>query len=137
MIPFFVTPVSSVSYCVRDAESQSVTGMVPDHVPEMLGGEFVSFLLETLEHPPVDVSDDTGDLLLTVLLALNLQYSLPADNLLLLTLRQRDSARVFTEKVMLLFNREGQCRRWRRAWGGGAGMRVVRGCGDGWMGRAV
>ena len=75
---------------------------------EMLGGEFVSFLLETLERPPADVSEDTVDLLLTVLLALNLQYALPADNQLLLTLRERDCARVFTEKVMLLFNREGK-----------------------------
>ena len=74
----------------------------------MLGGGFVSFLLDTLEEPPPDVSEDTGDLLLTVLLALNLQYCLPAENQLLQSLTQRGSARVFTEKVMLLFNREGE-----------------------------
>ncbi|XP_037088949.1 NCK-interacting protein with SH3 domain-like [Pollicipes pollicipes] len=104
---------SSVTDDIRLSHSALLLAMIlsmgeklPHCHTEMLGIEFVTFLLSTLEQPPADVSDDTVDLLLTDLLALNLQYELPADNQLLLALRQRSNARVFTEKVMLLFNRE-------------------------------
>ncbi|XP_043219401.1 NCK-interacting protein with SH3 domain-like isoform X1 [Amphibalanus amphitrite] len=104
---------SSVTDDIRLSHSALLLSMIlcmgeklPHCHMEMLGAGFVSFLLETLERPPPEVSDDTADLLLTVLLALNLQYGSPTENQLLAALRQRDCARVFTEKVMLLFNRE-------------------------------
>ncbi|XP_063531045.1 NCK-interacting protein with SH3 domain [Cydia strobilella] len=74
---------------------------------EILGVEFAEFLLELIENPPeTDVDEQIPDLFLTLLLAYNLQFDTPLDNLLLNALESRDNAKTFCEKVLLLLNRE-------------------------------
>ncbi|XP_063378241.1 NCK-interacting protein with SH3 domain [Cydia fagiglandana] len=74
---------------------------------EILGVEFAEFLLELIENPPeTDVDEQIPDLFLTLLLAYNLQFDTPVDNLLLNALENRDNAKTFCEKVLLLLNRE-------------------------------
>ncbi|XP_021206413.1 NCK-interacting protein with SH3 domain isoform X2 [Bombyx mori] len=75
---------------------------------EQLGLEFAQFLLELLEDPPeTDVDEQIPDLFSTLLLAYNLQFENPFDNILLNALETRDMAKTFCEKVLLLLNREG------------------------------
>lgn len=70
--------------------------------------EFAQFLLELIENPPeTDVDEQIPDLFLTLLLAYNLQYDNPYENLLLNALETRDVSKTFCEKVLLLLNREG------------------------------
>ncbi|KAI8434852.1 hypothetical protein MSG28_003343 [Choristoneura fumiferana] len=74
---------------------------------EILGTEFAEFLLELIENPPeTDLDEQIPDLFLTLLLAYNLQFESPIDNLLLNALENIDNAKTFCEKVLLLLNRE-------------------------------
>ncbi|CAH2073694.1 unnamed protein product, partial [Iphiclides podalirius] len=74
---------------------------------EQLGVEFAQFLLELIENPPeTDVDEQIPDLFLTLLLAYNLQFENPYENLLLNALETQDNAKTFCEKVLLLLNRE-------------------------------
>ncbi|XP_026744474.1 NCK-interacting protein with SH3 domain isoform X2 [Trichoplusia ni] len=74
---------------------------------EQLGVEFAQFVLELIENPPeTDVDEQIPDLFLTLLLAYNLQFEDPYDNILLNGLETRDIAKTFCEKVLLLLNRE-------------------------------
>ncbi|CAH0406419.1 unnamed protein product [Chilo suppressalis] len=74
---------------------------------EQLGVEFAQFLLELIESPPeTDENEQIPDLFLTLLLAYNLQFEQPNENLLLNALETRDNAKTFCEKVLLLLNRE-------------------------------
>ncbi|XP_068629826.1 NCK-interacting protein with SH3 domain [Battus philenor] len=74
---------------------------------EQLGVEFAQFLLELIENPPeTDVDEQIPDLFLTLLLAYNLQFENPYENLLLSALESQDNAKTFCEKVLLLLNRE-------------------------------
>ncbi|XP_045785598.1 NCK-interacting protein with SH3 domain [Maniola jurtina] len=74
---------------------------------EQLGVEFAQFLLQLIENPPeTDMDEQIPDLFLTLLLAYNLQFENPAENLLLNALETIDNAKTFCEKVLLLFNRE-------------------------------
>ncbi|KAM3963164.1 NCK-interacting protein with SH3 domain [Aphomia sociella] len=74
---------------------------------EQLGIEFAQFLLELIEDPPeTDVDEQIPDLFLTLLLAYNLQFENPVDNILLNALETRDNAKTFCEKILLFLNRE-------------------------------
>ncbi|CAG9585311.1 unnamed protein product [Danaus chrysippus] len=74
---------------------------------EQLGVDFAQFLLELIENPPeTDVDEQIPDLFLTLLLAYNLQFESPFENLLLNALEVMDNAKTFCEKVLLLLNRE-------------------------------
>ncbi|CAH0721752.1 unnamed protein product, partial [Brenthis ino] len=74
---------------------------------EQLGMEFAQFLLELIENPPeTDVDEQIPDLFLTLLLAYNLQFENPFENLLLNALETMDIAKTFCEKILLLLNRE-------------------------------
>lgn len=81
-------------------------------VPEHVGSEFVSFLLAFIEEPPETDSDDIiPDTFLRVVLSYNLQFPLHSTaNLVLEALARRNNAKVFTEKILLLINREGEFR---------------------------
>lgn len=80
------------------------------NVPEHVGSEFVSFLLAFIEEPPETDSDDIiPDTFLRVVLSYNLQFPLHSTaNLVLEALARRNNAKVFTEKILLLINREGE-----------------------------
>ncbi|PSN40629.1 hypothetical protein C0J52_09234 [Blattella germanica] len=82
-------------------ESMPVT-----HV-EHLGVEFLTFLFEFIENPPeTDVNEQIPDLFLNLVLAYNLQFTSSADNIMLNALLERSIAKTFTEKILLLLNRE-------------------------------
>lgn len=79
--------------------------MCVDH----LGEEFAGFVLGNIEQPPeCDELEQLPDVFLRLLLSLNLQFQVPEENVLLLALAQRSVAQTFTEKALLLFNREGE-----------------------------
>ncbi|XP_047513038.1 NCK-interacting protein with SH3 domain isoform X2 [Pieris napi] len=74
---------------------------------DQLGVEFAQFLLELIENPPeTDVDEQIPDLFLTLLLAYNLQFENPFENMLLNALETIDNAKTFCEKILLLLNRE-------------------------------
>lgn len=71
----------------------------------------MSFLFDLIESPPdTDVEDQIPDLFLNLVLAYNLQFAPDAENVMLKALLQRTAAKTFTEKTLLLFNREGKKR---------------------------
>ncbi|XP_011305468.1 NCK-interacting protein with SH3 domain [Fopius arisanus] len=73
---------------------------------EQLGPEFISFLLELIEEPPdTDMDDQIPDLFLNLVLSYNLQFS-SSENIVLNSLKARDNAKTFTQKILLLLNRE-------------------------------
>ncbi|PSN28959.1 NCK-interacting protein, partial [Blattella germanica] len=74
---------------------------------EHLGVEFLTFLFEFIENPPeTDVNEQIPDLFLNLVLAYNLQFTSSADNIMLNALLERSIAKTFTEKILLLLNRE-------------------------------
>ena len=56
---------------------------------------------------PNDVSEQVGDVFLNVIFAFNLHFELPKENLVMQALAEVGNVKVFTEKLMLLFNRGG------------------------------
>ena len=69
----------------------------------------MEFLLDNIESPPGnDEADAVPDVFVKLLLAFNLHFELPSDNLVMSAVASRGTAKTFTEKLMLLFNREGQ-----------------------------
>ncbi|XP_046680043.1 LOW QUALITY PROTEIN: NCK-interacting protein with SH3 domain [Homalodisca vitripennis] len=75
---------------------------------EHVGSEFVTFLLAFIEEPPeTDSADVIPDTFLRVVLAYNLQFPPHSShNLVLEALARRNNAKVFTEKILLILNRE-------------------------------
>lgn len=72
-----------------------------------MGLNFLSFLLDNIEYPPdTDIDDQIPDLFLNCVLSYNLQFQEAGENLVLDALDQRDVAKTFTEKILLLLNRE-------------------------------
>lgn len=79
---------------------------------DYLGISFLSFLLNNIESPPdTDVDEQIPDLFLSLICSFNLQFDSPSENIVLTTLEERDVAKTFTEKILLLLNREGKCAR--------------------------
>lgn len=75
---------------------------------EQLGTDFIAFLLELIENPPdTDMDDQIPDLFLNLVLSYNLQFT-TSENVVLNALKQRTVAKTFTEKILLLLNREGE-----------------------------
>ena len=76
---------------------------------EHLGSDFIDFLLNHIENPPdTDVEDQVPDLFIALILSYNLQFKNSQDNVVVKSLSQRPVAKVFTEKILLLLNREGE-----------------------------
>ncbi|GLV41728.1 uncharacterized protein CBL_00341 [Carabus blaptoides fortunei] len=74
---------------------------------EQIGYDFLNFVLNAIEDPPdTDVDEQISDLFLNFVLAFNLQYSSNSHNIVLNTLAERTIAKTFTEKILLLLNRE-------------------------------
>lgn len=75
---------------------------------EQLGPDFISFLLDLIETPPdTDLEDQIPDLFINLILSYNLQFT-SSENMVLNALRERTVAKIFTEKILFLFNREGE-----------------------------
>jgi hypothetical protein len=76
-----------------------------------LGVDFMSFLFDLIESPlDTDVEEQIPDLFLNLVLAYNLQFAPDVENVMLKALLQRTLAKTFTEKSLLLLNREGKKR---------------------------
>nr|CAD7459940.1 unnamed protein product [Timema tahoe] len=72
-----------------------------------LGIDFVIFLLELVENPPdTDVEEQISDLVLNLVISYNLQFTSTAENTVVKALAQISMAKTFTEKILLLLNRE-------------------------------
>lgn len=66
------------------------------------------FILNNVESPPdTDVDEQIPDLFLNLIISYNLQFILESDNMVLKALSGRKVAKIFTEKILLLLNREG------------------------------
>lgn len=77
-------------------------------VLDLLGTSFLNFLLDMIEEPPVmDEEDQIPELFVNLILSYNLQFSIPTENVVLDAFEQRRVAKIFTEKILLLLNREG------------------------------
>lgn len=55
----------------------------------------------------MDIQDVLPDLMINLLLAINLQFDDFAENIVLHGIRQVTSGKTFTEKILILLNREG------------------------------
>ena len=75
-----------------------------DHLNET----FINFLLDGIEAPPAgEGADQIPDTFFKLILAFNLHFELPEDNIVMKVLAKRGTAKIFTEKLMLMVNREG------------------------------
>lgn len=75
-----------------------------------MGQDFLQFVLDNIEAPPdTDLDEQIPDLFLNLLIAFNLQFDEETLNPLLVALEARQSAKAFSEKILLLLNREGEC----------------------------
>ena len=73
---------------------------------EQLGQDFIAFILDLIENPPdMDLEDQIPDLFVNFILSYNLQFT-NSENIVLNALKERTVAKSFTEKILLLFNRE-------------------------------
>jgi len=67
----------------------------------------VSFLLEQIESSPErEIEDDLADTFMGLIASYNLQFEQPADNIVLQCLGKAANAKIFTENLLLLLNRE-------------------------------
>ncbi|KAF5292273.1 hypothetical protein FQR65_LT11236 [Abscondita terminalis] len=72
-----------------------------------MGSTFLNFIFNNIESPPdTDIEEQIPDLFLNFMLSFNLQFTSENENILLKTLEKRNTAKTFTEKILLLFNRE-------------------------------
>ncbi|KAL5275941.1 NCKIPSD family protein [Megaselia abdita] len=76
---------------------------MPVNHQEYLGVQFCSFLFEIVEgnHP-----ENLVDLVITLILAFNQQFTDYTQNSVIESMQNIESARIFTEKILLLLNRE-------------------------------
>lgn len=71
--------------------------------------DFMMFLYTMIENPPdVDVEDQIPDLFLNLILSFNLQFQDGDENIVVSTASKVEDAKTFTEKLLLLLNREGK-----------------------------
>ncbi|KPP57271.1 hypothetical protein Z043_125027, partial [Scleropages formosus] len=84
----------------------SMGEQLPFHHYEQLNESFVLFLLEVIEDGlPSDPTEQLPDLFVTLLLAFNLHFTVPDNNVIMQTLIKRHNAKILTEKILLLLNR--------------------------------
>jgi len=80
---------------------------VPVHYVDHLGTKFIEFLLNNLENPiESDTDEILPDVFMGVLASYNLQFHELSTNLVLEALEKAETAKMFTEKLLLLLNRE-------------------------------
>lgn len=76
---------------------------------DLLGRRFLSFMFDNIEYPPdTDLDEQIPDLFLNFIVSFNLQFTDESDNPVLASLEEKDVAKTFTEKILLLINREGK-----------------------------
>ncbi|XP_060527964.1 NCK-interacting protein with SH3 domain [Cylas formicarius] len=74
---------------------------------EYIGHDFLSFVLDNIEDPPdTDLDEQIPDLFLNLVISFNLQFDDDVTNPVLVALEDKQIAKVFCEKILLLLNRE-------------------------------
>ena len=69
---------------------------------------FIRFILDTIESPLTpEHEDQVTDLLVNFTLAFNLHFHKVGENLVMKEIAERKTVKVLTEKILLLFNRDG------------------------------
>uniref|UniRef100_A0AAG5DX08 SH3 domain-containing protein n=1 Tax=Anopheles atroparvus TaxID=41427 RepID=A0AAG5DX08_ANOAO len=85
----------------------SIGRRMPINQQDHLRADFVIFLLNLIETPPeCDVQEVLPDIMINLILSFNLQFDNFADNVVLEAIEQFKTAKTFTEKILLLINRE-------------------------------
>ena len=74
---------------------------------QQLGAPFVTFLLDKVENSQqLDTEEDMADVFMGLLASYNLQFEQTEENIVLRCLASTTTAKIFTEKLLLLLNRE-------------------------------
>lgn len=76
---------------------------------EQLNTDFITFLLEIIEE---NHSDSLTDDIIAFVLAFNIQFNDVTQNIVLDAIRNLNSAKIFTQKILLFLNREGKLYRY-------------------------
>ncbi|XP_055629892.1 NCK-interacting protein with SH3 domain [Toxorhynchites rutilus septentrionalis] len=85
----------------------SIGRRMPVNQQEHLRSDFVIFLLNIIENPPdTDIHNVLSDTMINLILSFNLQFDNFADNVVLEAMEQIQTAKTFTEKILVLINRE-------------------------------
>ena len=102
------TQVSRLRHCALLLTVVFSTGEpMPVHYFNQLGAGFVNFLLDYIEAPPTqDSGHEIPDVFVGLALSYNLQFPDVSTNVLVSCLSGRAGAKTYTEKVLLLLNRE-------------------------------
>jgi len=81
---------------------------VPVHYMEkQLGSSLITFILNNIENSPnLDTEEEIADSFMGLLASYNLQFAQPTENIVLQCLAKTSNAKIFTEKLLLLLNRE-------------------------------
>jgi len=74
---------------------------------DQVGVEFILFVLGLIEDSP-DEDEVISDMCVKLVLSYNLQFRSGKDNIVTEALAEQNTAKVFTEKILLLLNREGE-----------------------------
>lgn len=76
---------------------------------DVMEKNFVEFMLNLIENPlEDDQTEFLSDVMINLLLAFNLQFDNFAENTILETMQHVKTSKSFTEKILLLINREGK-----------------------------
>ncbi|PRD20348.1 UNVERIFIED_CONTAM: Nckipsd [Trichonephila clavipes] len=78
----------------------------PTGTYDFINKKFLYFLFEKLEDVAKDGDEDVGQNLLSIILAFNLHFESPQENIVLETLKEKQSAQYLTERLIFLLNRE-------------------------------
>ncbi|XP_058444039.1 NCK-interacting protein with SH3 domain [Malaya genurostris] len=85
----------------------SIGRKMPINQQEHLRADFVIFLLNLIETPPeTDVHNVLSDTMINLILSFNLQFENFTENVVLEAMEQIRTAKTFTEKILVLINRE-------------------------------
>lgn len=77
------------------------------YLEQQLGSSLISFILHKIETPPtLDTEEEIADAFMGLVASYNLQFQHTQDNIVLHCLAASSTAKIFTEKLLLLLNRE-------------------------------
>lgn len=72
-------------------------------------GDFIRILISLIESPlQNDTQDVLSDIMVNLILSINLQFDDFTDSIVMDAYREEKSAKIFTEKILVLLNREGK-----------------------------
>ena len=78
-------------------------------ISDHLDKTFIRFILDTIESPLTpEHEDQVTDLLVNFILAFDLHFHKVGENLVMKEIAERKTVKVLTEKILLLFNRDGE-----------------------------